>query len=343
MCSERPANTHTLSELLKGKPEALTVLLNDRALTALAYMGPNDYSQLPVIDAGRVVRGLITYESIMQAMLGFDCGIRDLQVSVAMVKAEKRSPDDDVLDSLPALERNGAVLVVDASNRLLGIITSYDIMDYFRRRAENMMLVEDIEMMVRELINYAFTDASGTVDKEQRQSAISSRNSDYREDLQVRFTQALDDYLQKSGVPNRVDTTLADTSFALLDPGPPTKAKDFDQLTLNEYITIVCNRGRWSRHYQPHLAMDALAARRLLEKVRDIRNGLVHFRQEVTPKERDLLRFCADWLSNNIPGIPVRVSQTVEAAEMATATTSSPVAEVSAPELASSPIAPLEE
>jgi CBS domain-containing protein len=306
MSSERPANTHTLSELLRGKPETVAVLPNDRAVTALAHMGQNDYSQLPVIDAGRAVRGLITYESIMRAMLRFDCGVKDLQVSVAMVvKVEKHSPDDDLLDLLPILERTGAVLVVDAGDRLLGIITSYDVMDYFRRRAENMMLVEDIEMMVRELINYAFTDASGTVDKEQRQSAIINRNVDCREDLRVRFTQALDDYLQKSGVPNRVNTTLADASFVLLDPGPPGKSKDFDQLTLNEYITIVCNRDRWSKLYQPHLAMDAARARRLLEKVRDIRNGLAHFRHDVTPEEHDLLRFCADWLSNHMPGIPV--------------------------------------
>ncbi len=123
---------HTISELLEGKPETLTVTLTDKATTALGHMARHDYSQLPVVDAAKIVRGLITYESIMRAMQRFNCTLQNLQVSAAMVKAEKRSPDDDLSDVLPVMERTGSVLIVDADDRLLGIVTSYDVMEYYR-------------------------------------------------------------------------------------------------------------------------------------------------------------------------------------------------------------------
>jgi CBS domain-containing protein len=294
---------HTISELLENKPEPLTVGLTDKATTALQYMTRHDYSQLPVIDGGGVVRGLITYESIMQAIRRFGCTVQNLQVSTAMVRPEKRSADDDLFDLLPVMERTGSVLIVDAEDRLLGIITSYDVMAYFRSRAENMMLVEDIETGVRDLILYAFGDGAGGTDTGRLEAAITAIDSQ-REELHRQFRRGLANYLQSAGLGQpALDPSLATQSFQVM--APLQEPKEFDQLTLGEFIELLCSKDRWANVYQPLLGLDAEHVRGLLGQVREIRNGLAHFRTDVTAEEHDLLRFCADWLSNHTPGIPV--------------------------------------
>jgi CBS domain-containing protein len=294
---------HTINELLENKPETVAVGPTDKAMTALAHMTRHDYSQLPVIDGGGVVRGLITYESIMQAIRRFNCSVQTLQVSTAMVRPEKRSADDDLFDLLPVMERTGSVLIVDAEDRLLGIITSYDVMEYFRSRAENMMLVEDIETMVRDLILYAFGDGAGGTDTDRLEAAITAIDSQ-REELYRQFKRGLANYLQSAGLGQlALDPTLASQSFQVM--APPQEPKEFEQLTLSEFIELLCSKDRWENVYLPLLGLNAEHVRGLLDQVREIRNGLAHFRNDVTAEEHDLLRFCADWLSNHTPGIPV--------------------------------------
>ena len=67
----------------------------------------------------------------------------------------------------------------------------------------------------------------------------------------------------------------------------------------------MCSKDRWAKVYQPLLGLTAEQVRGLLDQVREIRNGLAHFRHDVTADEHDALRFCADWLGNHMPGIPV--------------------------------------
>lgn len=293
---------HTINELLEGKPEPVAVLPADKATTALARMTRHDYSQLPVIDGGRV-RGLITYESIMQAIRRFNCSVQDLLASAAMIKAEKRSVDDDLFDVLPLMERTGSVLIVDGNERLLGIITNYDIMDYFRRRAENMMLVEDIETMLRDLILCAFSDGAGGTDQVKLDEAIKAIDS-RRDALHKQFKKGLAHYLQNAGLDqSKLNASVAAQSCNVM--APEQEPKEFEQLTLSEFIDLLCSKDRWQQVYQPLFGLSAEHVRRLLDRVREIRNGLAHFRHDVTAEEHDALRFCADWLGNHMPGIPV--------------------------------------
>lgn len=58
-------------------------------------------------------------------------------------------------------------------------------------------------------------------------------------------------------------------------------------------------------------AKDASEVRRLLERVRDVRNTLAHFRRELSPEERRTIQFAAGWLENNLPAEPVEAATTV--------------------------------
>jgi CBS domain-containing protein len=57
---------------------------------------------------------------------------------------------------MASLKNTYAVLIVNAEGSLIGIVTSYDTTEYFRRRVEDMMYVEDIESTLKDFIRAGF-------------------------------------------------------------------------------------------------------------------------------------------------------------------------------------------
>ena len=53
------------------------------------------------------------------------------------------------------LRERYAVLIVDGEGTLVGIVTSYDTTEYFRRHSEDMMVVQDIESCLKYYIRMA--------------------------------------------------------------------------------------------------------------------------------------------------------------------------------------------
>ena len=234
--------TQALSDLLPPEQKPVTVRKNDKVTAALALMKQGDFSQLPVVDDEGVVQGLVSYESIMRAVAQFKTSPDAMAVSTALVKAQKRTPDEDLLGLLSLIRGAGYALIVDATNRLLYIITSYDVMEYYRKRAEDMMLVENIETMVRDLILHAFTDKQGNLDEAVLNTAILKINTE-REDLRRKFRRGLGQYLQLAGAADGVAPKAAEQSFD--EVWPQDEPKAFERLTLNEFIALLCSKDRW--------------------------------------------------------------------------------------------------
>jgi hypothetical protein len=301
---------YPVQNLIEGRGEPTTVRPGDSAQKALTLMIEYDFSQLPVIDEAKRPLGMVTHESILRALSNFGVKLEDLRVSNAIVKAQTYRPEDDLFDLLDRLKETNAVLIVDGEDKLIGIVTSYDSMEYFRRRAEDMMLVEDIESMVKDLVLTAFTDETGEVDQERLAAAIEEVTSSQRA-LMGRYRNALRHYLELQGQQQpEVDPQCLGTSFSHL--APKEKPKEFDDLTLYEYTELLLHKSRWDI-YRSILSLETEAIRRLLDKVRETRNALAHFRGEISPTQRDELRFCAEWLAQHpadellehLGGIPV--------------------------------------
>ncbi|MCB0189971.1 MAG: CBS domain-containing protein, partial [Caldilineaceae bacterium] len=147
---------YPIQHLLEGRSRPTTVTLTDSVTTAIVTMTEKGYSQLPVVEHNNQPVGMITYESIIQAVSNFTVGVDGLQVTHALIKADMFALDDDLFDILDRLQEKNAILVVDADKELIGIVTNYDSTAYFRRRAEDLMLIEDIESMIKDLIQTAF-------------------------------------------------------------------------------------------------------------------------------------------------------------------------------------------
>jgi len=301
---------YPVQNLIEGRGEPISVRPSDPVQKALALMTEHDFSQLPVIDEAKRPLGIVTYESVLRALNNFGVRVEDLRVSNAIVKAQMYRPEEDLFELLDRLKETNAVPIVDGEGKLIGIVTSYDSMEYFRRRAEDMMLVEDIEGMVKDLVLVAFTGEMGEIDQEKFAAAI-ERITSSKHELRGRYKQALRRYLelqdQKKPTVNR---QWLEESFSHL--APKEEPKTFDDLTLYEYTELLLYKDRWDL-YCLIFDLEPEAIRRLLDRVRETRNALAHFRGEISPAQRKQLQFCAEWLARHpadqltehLVGIPV--------------------------------------
>lgn len=129
-----------VQDLINDKPNLVTAHLKEPVRHALARMIEHDFSQLPIVDERNRPVGIITTESILRALNNFGVGLEKLRVEHARTRAETFRSDADLFELLDRLQSTYAVLIVDGEGQLTGIMTNYDTADYFRRRAEDMML-----------------------------------------------------------------------------------------------------------------------------------------------------------------------------------------------------------
>lgn len=293
---------YPIKNLIEGREFPVCVGPTDPVQKALDLMIEHDFNQLPVIETGNVPVGMVTHESILRALRNFRVKIEHLRVSSAIVKAGRYRLDDDLFDLLDRLRDTYAVLIVDNQDKLVGIVTTYDSTEYFRRRAEDIMLVEDIETMVKDLILAAFSNSDGEPDKAKLDAAIDEIMSSGSA-LKRPYSKALREYLKLAGdeAPD-IKAAWLEQSFTHLAPKEETKS--FEELTLYEYTQLLLHPRRWG-FYKNTLELESAAIRQLLDDVRTTRNILAHFRGEVSPVRRDQLRFCRDWLTAHQMGIPV--------------------------------------
>lgn len=284
-----------VQDLIEDNPNLVTVRLKDPVELALSRMISNDFSQLPIVDEQFRPEGMITAESILRALKNFGVNMEKLCVEHAKVKADEFRNDADLFELLDRLQATYAVLIVDGERRLKGIVTNYDTAEYFRRRAEDMMLVEDIETMVKDYIQAAYQLENGETDMEGLENVV-QQMTDSGQALRNNFERALIHYLTlqsgSSGAPN---SEWLETVFNKHFTGE-RPVRRFDDLTLYEYVELLLHKEQWPR-YQPIFNLEREAVRILLDKVRDTRNELAHFRSDVTLAQRDHLRFSANWLA----------------------------------------------
>ncbi|MCI0644211.1 MAG: DUF4268 domain-containing protein [Chloroflexi bacterium] len=288
---------YIVQELIKDNPTLMTASLQEPIQSALAKMIEHDFSQLPVVDDDNRPVGMITSESILRALNNFGVGLDKLRVEHARVKPDEFRHDADLFELLNRLQDTYAVLIVDGERRLIGIVTNYDTAEYFRRRAEDMMLVEDIETMLKDYIQAAYATDDGGIDEARLDRAV-QKITDSGQAHRKKFEKALSHYLALESGGGKVklnDASLQEVFERHFDDKRP--AQKFSELTLYEYIELLLDESSWTR-YRPIFNLDRSAIRTLLDKVRDTRNILAHFRREITLAQHDHLRFAADWLAH---------------------------------------------
>lgn len=292
--------------LIEGRGIPTCIGEDDTVRKALQLMQKHDFSQLPVLGANNLPIGMITYQSIIRGAKNFGLGINDLKVSTVIDKATIFSLEDSLFDILNSVMEENAVLIVD-QERLIGIVTSFDSTDYFRKRAEDLMYVEDIEGVVKDFITSYYTNDIDEIDEEGLATAIQAISSDKKEANKL-FRSAINRYLGEIGVD--YDQGIFEEIFEEVYKPPPPKA--FDELFLGQYIDLLLSKERWD-YYGASFKMEPPAVLSLLDDIRNIRNILAHFKGELTLEQQDQLRFCADWIARCYNQLQVQIEEKMSA------------------------------
>jgi CBS domain-containing protein len=146
--------TFRIGSLPAANKTLITVNQNDDVARAVTLMMQYDFSQLPVMQGEREVKGVVTWKSIgLRKVLGSKCErVGDCQDDARIVDANRT-----LFDSIPFIVEYGYVLVRQHDRRITGIVTASDLSLQFQILAEPFLLLREIELHVRQIIRGKIT------------------------------------------------------------------------------------------------------------------------------------------------------------------------------------------
>lgn len=225
--------------MLEGAHNTPVSVTRDAPLsTATTIMCIRDYSQLPVMQGDREVKGIISWKSIGEA---YAQGASPNYVRDCIVDAEEVNGKMPLADAAEVIYKHDYVLVRGEQDKITGILTAVDLAREFKERTYPFLLIGEIEHHIRNLILGRFAPEE--------------------------FTAA------------------ADGDERVLGP---------DQLTLGGYLRLLGSEENWAKL---RISIDRSEFLKQLERVREIRNDVMHFSAE-PPDQSDLrelegmARFC---------------------------------------------------
>ncbi len=149
---------HLVQRIVPDRQEVLSIPPTTPASEALAMMRVRGYSQVPVVDDGHV-EGIFSYRAFALGALD----LRNTRVDPATLPVSEFLGHDDAVYAplseefrklIGHLDRHD-VVVVSASDNLVGLLTPMDVLQYLYRIANAFVLIEEIELSLRDLIRAA--------------------------------------------------------------------------------------------------------------------------------------------------------------------------------------------
>jgi CBS domain-containing protein len=243
-----------ISQLLEGRAKPFCIEQNARVQDALRIMLQNDVSQLPVLDVEGDLVGLISHKTIAHAvfLLGDKVPLLKITVDHCLERVDTLTLEDDVFEACDLLGKgNGSLVVVD-ERKPVGILTTGDLMRFFRDRSEDFIKIEDIEVTLRLRTRDAFPD-----DESMRKALLVSLGPEVN------------------------------------DPNKPRKG--FNELSLGEMVMVMTHAENWPKFNGMFEPLELFTM--LMERVRQVRNLLAHFRGRSDLLQDRTLKYALDWLA----------------------------------------------
>lgn len=148
--------TYRVGRLEAASKGVISVAPNDSLEKAFALMLFHSYSQLPVMQGDRDVKGAVTWESI-GSKLAF--GGKCKEVRECMVAAQIMPSDRSLFDAMALISKHQYVLIQSLDKRITGIVTPYDLSLQFQQLTEPFLLIGEIEQHIRRLIGRKFASS----------------------------------------------------------------------------------------------------------------------------------------------------------------------------------------
>ncbi len=191
---------HRLNSVLPENQKVVCVAPDILAVEALDKLKEYRFSQLPVV-VGREVLGLFSYRSFANAVVTLGRGATknqkfnplELLVEDCLDKPTFARVTDEFAEWFDFIDQHDCVLVGEQS-RLQGIVTAMDILRYLYSVASPFVLIAEIELALRALINLAVSPESLTA------CAKECLKDKYQEGLPTRLEDmTFNDYVQIIG------------------------------------------------------------------------------------------------------------------------------------------------
>jgi CBS domain-containing protein len=148
-----------IERLIAGRDKPLCINQNQTVRDALALMVENDYSQLPVINEQGELIGITSDEIITRRYfhIGGAVSLLDLTIDHCIKPAVTLSQDQDIFEALDRLKEVYAIIITE-DDKPIGILTNYDMAYFFRDLTGDLLIVEDIEVSLRQIIQTLLSD-----------------------------------------------------------------------------------------------------------------------------------------------------------------------------------------
>lgn len=151
-------------------------LISVRTESELAHieslMVRHDYSQIPVMRSEREALGMISWDSIGHARMHNEaCSLRDALVPVTVIDA-----DDNLLQHVPLIARDGFALVRGEKRLITRLVTTTDLSDAFLRLTSPFLMIGEIERRLRRVIadNFSVAEMADVRDPADDKRAVES-------------------------------------------------------------------------------------------------------------------------------------------------------------------------
>jgi CBS domain-containing protein len=146
--------SYRVARLKSARTPPVTVGPDATIPAAITLMMKHDFSQLPIISGERTVKGAISWKSLGKRLaMGTKCAC----VQDAMERVDVIGLETSLFEAVDLISRNDCVLVKDESNKVCGIMTSYDVSEIFVELAEPFLLLGEIENLIRDMMDGRFT------------------------------------------------------------------------------------------------------------------------------------------------------------------------------------------
>jgi len=146
--------TYRISRLRAANQNVVFASPDDTLASVITKMMTGGYSQLPLMQNERDVKGMVSWQTIGTRLALRAGGTTARHVSEP--HHEIRA-DRSIFDAIPIILANDYVLVRDEKNSISGIITAADLSLQFRELTEPFLLLSEIENLLRNLIGDRFS------------------------------------------------------------------------------------------------------------------------------------------------------------------------------------------
>lgn len=242
--------TFRIGNFPAANKKLITVGPDDPLNKAITRMLQYDFSQLPIMQGERDVKGVVSWRSVGAR---YAMGVKCETAKDARDDAQVIDANGTLFDAIGTIVKHGYVLVRNQRDRrVTGIVTASDLSLQFQQLTEPFILLREIELHIRRLLQGKITKAD------------------------------LDSYLSPE-VPGRHPNSVAD-------------------LTFGEYIRLFQHPAIWTKLA---LNIDRVCLIDELEKVREIRNDVMHFDPDpMTQKQLDILKDAAKFMQQLFELLP---------------------------------------